>query len=71
VESDEELLCRATHAPEAFEPLVARHTKALHGYFTRRAGFDAARGSARGQQFGVARLRFRTDDGLLLPRCRG
>ncbi|AZM49728.1 RNA polymerase subunit sigma [Streptomyces sp. WAC 06738] len=75
MESDEELLSRAAEDPEAFEPLVARHAKALHGYFARRAsdaaddllaetwlraysaraGFDAARGSARGWLFGVAR----------------
>ncbi|MEO3848317.1 sigma factor [Streptomyces sp. B8F3] len=75
MESDEELLSRAADDPGAFEPLVARHAKALHGNFARRAsdaaddllaetwlraysaraGFDAARGSARGWLFGVAR----------------
>ena len=34
---DEELLGRAAHIPDAFEPLVERHSRALHGYFARRA----------------------------------
>ncbi|MEE1766050.1 MULTISPECIES: RNA polymerase sigma factor [unclassified Streptomyces] len=34
---DEELLDRAARHPAAFEPLVERHSRALHGYFARRA----------------------------------
>ncbi|MGI5195089.1 RNA polymerase sigma factor [Streptomyces sp. CA-288835] len=34
---DEELLARAARDPAAFEPLVVRHSAALHGYFARRA----------------------------------
>ncbi|WP_225859021.1 RNA polymerase sigma factor [Streptomyces albicerus] len=34
---DEELLTRAARHPAAFEPLVARHSTALHSYFARRA----------------------------------
>ncbi|MFB6679024.1 RNA polymerase sigma factor [Streptomyces sp. NPDC056390] len=35
--ADEALLARATTEPAAFEPLVARHSVALHGYLARRA----------------------------------
>ncbi|MCX5443536.1 sigma-70 family RNA polymerase sigma factor [Streptomyces sp. NBC_00569] len=35
--ADEELLARAATEPAAFEPLVARHSVALHGYLARRA----------------------------------
>ncbi|MQY13469.1 ECF RNA polymerase sigma factor SigR [Streptomyces sp. RB5] len=38
---DEQLLVRARHAPEAFEPLVRRHSVALHGYLVRRAPLAA------------------------------
>ncbi|MCG7525473.1 RNA polymerase sigma factor, partial [Streptomyces sp. OfavH-34-F] len=75
MDPDEDLLARSAREPTAFEPLVARHTTALHGYLVRRAPdaaddllsevwlqayahratFDAARGSARGWLFGVAR----------------
>lgn len=34
---DKELLGRAARDPDAFEPLVERHSRALHGYFARRA----------------------------------
>ncbi|MFF1709756.1 RNA polymerase sigma factor [Streptomyces sp. NPDC058268] len=34
---DEELLARTARDPAAFEPLVVRHSAALHGYFARRA----------------------------------
>ncbi|GGO56989.1 RNA polymerase sigma factor [Streptomyces lasiicapitis] len=34
---DEELLSRTARDPAAFEPLVVRHSAALHGYFARRA----------------------------------
>ncbi|WNI24319.1 RNA polymerase sigma factor [Streptomyces sp. ITFR-16] len=75
MDPDEDLLTRSAREPTAFEPLVARHSAALHGYLVRRApsaaddllsevwlqayahrgAFDAARGSARGWLFGVAR----------------
>lgn len=75
MDPDEDLLTRSAREPTAFEPLVARHSAALHGYLVRRAPaaaddllsevwlqayahratFDAARGSARGWLFGVAR----------------
>ncbi|MFE6766482.1 RNA polymerase sigma factor [Streptomyces sp. NPDC057689] len=75
MDPDEDLLARSAREPTAFEPLVARHSAALHGYLVRRAPaaaddllsevwlqayahrgtFDAARGSARGWLFGVAR----------------
>ncbi|QEV20010.1 RNA polymerase sigma factor [Streptomyces alboniger] len=35
--TDEELLARAGRDASAFEPLVRRHSDALHGYFARRA----------------------------------
>ncbi|MEU6995138.1 sigma-70 family RNA polymerase sigma factor [Streptomyces sp. NPDC046465] len=35
--TDEELLIRAARDASAFEPLVRRHSAALHGYFARRA----------------------------------
>lgn len=35
--TDEELLARSETDASAFEPLVERHSKALHGYFARRA----------------------------------
>ncbi|MBB5119480.1 sigma factor [Streptomyces eurocidicus] len=35
--TDEELLARSGTDASAFEPLVERHSKALHGYFARRA----------------------------------
>ncbi|MFI6874430.1 RNA polymerase sigma factor [Streptomyces sp. NPDC050400] len=35
--ADEDLLVRAATEPAAFEPLVARHSVALHGYLARRA----------------------------------
>ncbi|WAL97630.1 RNA polymerase sigma factor [Streptomyces sp. Je 1-369] len=35
--TDEELLARAARDASAFEPLVRRHSAALHGYFARRA----------------------------------
>ncbi|MPY53559.1 RNA polymerase sigma factor [Streptomyces acidicola] len=38
---DDELLLRSKQDPTAFEPLVARHSAALHGYLVRRAP-DAA-----------------------------
>ncbi|MFJ9585248.1 RNA polymerase sigma factor [Streptomyces acidicola] len=38
---DDELLLRSRQDPTAFEPLVARHSAALHGYLVRRAP-DAA-----------------------------
>ncbi|WP_371749358.1 hypothetical protein OG302_38345 [Streptomyces sp. NBC_01283] len=34
---DEELPARTARDPAAFEPLVARHSAVLHGYFARRA----------------------------------
>ncbi|MEV0522563.1 RNA polymerase sigma factor [Streptomyces sp. NPDC050439] len=34
---DDELLARTARDPAAFEPLVVRHSAALHGYFARRA----------------------------------
>ncbi len=34
---DEDALVRSRRRPEAFEPLVERHSVALHGYFARRA----------------------------------
>ncbi|MET8030438.1 RNA polymerase sigma factor [Streptomyces avermitilis] len=34
---DEELLGRTPRDPASFEPLVERHSAALHGYFARRA----------------------------------
>ncbi|WP_369244310.1 RNA polymerase sigma factor [Streptomyces sp. R41] len=34
---DEELLGRTARDPASFEPLVERHSAALHGYFARRA----------------------------------
>ncbi|MGX9888771.1 RNA polymerase sigma factor [Streptomyces sp. NPDC002276] len=34
---DEELLSRTARDPASFEPLVQRHSRALHGYFARRA----------------------------------
>lgn len=40
-ETDEALLARSVRDPVAFEPLVARHAAALHGYLARRAP-DAA-----------------------------
>ncbi|MGW1067101.1 RNA polymerase sigma factor [Streptomyces aureus] len=75
MDRDEDLLVRAAREPAAFEPLVDRHSVALHGYLVRRAPtaaddllsevwlqayatrhtYDAARGSARGWLFGVAR----------------
>ena len=75
MDPDEDLLARSAREPTAFEPLVARHSSALHGYLVRRAPaaaddllsevwlqayahrgtFDAARGTARGWLFGVAR----------------
>ncbi|MEU8624956.1 RNA polymerase sigma factor [Streptomyces sp. NPDC048669] len=75
MDSDEDLLTRAAREPTAFEPLVARHSAALHSYLVRRApevaddllselwlqayahrgNYDAARGSAKGWLFGVAR----------------
>ncbi|MFJ6834500.1 RNA polymerase sigma factor [Streptomyces sp. NPDC091209] len=36
-ETDEELLTRSVSDPVAFEPLVARHSTALHGFLLRRA----------------------------------
>lgn len=36
-EDDDAALTRAAHEPEAFEPLVARHSDALHAYLDRRA----------------------------------
>jgi RNA polymerase sigma factor (sigma-70 family) len=41
MDSDEDLLARSVREPEAFEPLVARHSVALHGYLTRRAPSSA------------------------------
>ncbi|MEU5420532.1 RNA polymerase sigma factor [Streptomyces sp. NPDC001407] len=35
--TDEELLARSGTDASAFEPLVERHSRALHGYFARRA----------------------------------
>lgn len=35
-ETDEELLTRSVRDPVAFEPLVARHSTALHGFLVRR-----------------------------------
>ncbi|MEU6125245.1 RNA polymerase sigma factor [Streptomyces sp. NPDC047123] len=35
--TDEDLLARAARDGSAFEPLVRRHSAALHGYFARRA----------------------------------
>ncbi|MBC3989647.1 RNA polymerase sigma factor, partial [Streptomyces sp. AC563] len=35
--TDEELLTRSRSDASAFEPLVERHSRALHGYFARRA----------------------------------
>ncbi|WP_240436546.1 hypothetical protein [Streptomyces sporangiiformans] len=35
--NDEELLSRTARDPASFEPLVERHSTALHGYFARRA----------------------------------
>ncbi|MBB5935447.1 RNA polymerase sigma factor [Streptomyces zagrosensis] len=35
--TDEELLARSDTDASAFEPLVERHSRALHGYFARRA----------------------------------
>ncbi|MFT2016530.1 RNA polymerase sigma factor [Streptomyces sp. 796.1] len=35
--TDEELLTRSVTDASAFEPLVERHSRALHGYFARRA----------------------------------
>ncbi|MEU3186033.1 sigma-70 family RNA polymerase sigma factor [Streptomyces sp. NPDC006923] len=37
METDDELLTRSVRDTEAFEPLVARHSTALHGYLARRA----------------------------------
>ncbi|MER5473071.1 RNA polymerase sigma factor [Streptomyces sp. NPDC002935] len=37
MEPDEDLLVRAAREPSAFEPLVDRHSVALHGYLVRRA----------------------------------
>ncbi|TDC21376.1 RNA polymerase sigma factor [Streptomyces sp. 8K308] len=37
MDPDDELLARAARKSSAFEPLVARHTAALHGYLVRRA----------------------------------
>lgn len=37
MDPDEDLLSRAAREPTAFEPLVARHSAALHGYLVRRA----------------------------------
>jgi RNA polymerase sigma-70 factor (ECF subfamily) len=37
VETDEDLLTRSVREPQAFEPLVSRHSPALHRYFSRRA----------------------------------
>ncbi|MES4907172.1 MULTISPECIES: RNA polymerase sigma factor [unclassified Streptomyces] len=37
VHTDDELLRRSQRDPTAFEPLVARHSAALHGYLVRRA----------------------------------
>ncbi|GGX76332.1 RNA polymerase sigma factor [Streptomyces fructofermentans] len=37
MDPDEDLLARAAREPAAFEPLVDRHSAALHGYLVRRA----------------------------------
>ncbi|MFD5517788.1 RNA polymerase sigma factor [Streptomyces sp. NPDC127066] len=37
MDTDEELLTRSLRDPVAFEPLVARHSPALHGFLARRA----------------------------------
>ncbi|MGW2590037.1 RNA polymerase sigma factor [Streptomyces sp. NPDC001515] len=37
MDPDEDLLTRAAREPAAFEPLVDRHSAALHGYLVRRA----------------------------------
>ncbi|MGW2472814.1 RNA polymerase sigma factor [Streptomyces sp. NPDC001665] len=37
MDPDEDLLARSAREPTAFEPLVARHSAALHGYLVRRA----------------------------------
>ncbi|MHB9856065.1 RNA polymerase sigma factor [Streptomyces krungchingensis] len=37
MDPDEDLLVRAVREPAAFEPLVDRHSAALHGYLVRRA----------------------------------
>ncbi|MFP3988161.1 hypothetical protein U9R90_11765 [Streptomyces sp. E11-3] len=37
VDEDATLLASAAHDPAGFEPLVLRHSAALHGYFARRA----------------------------------
>lgn len=37
MDPDEDLLARSAREPTAFEPLVARHSPALHGYLVRRA----------------------------------
>ncbi|MYY05990.1 MULTISPECIES: sigma-70 family RNA polymerase sigma factor [unclassified Streptomyces] len=37
MDPDEDLLARSAREPTAFEPLVARHSQALHGYLVRRA----------------------------------
>ncbi|MEU0782961.1 sigma-70 family RNA polymerase sigma factor [Streptomyces sp. NPDC006173] len=37
MDPDEDLLVRAAREPAAFEPLVDRHSVALHGYLVRRA----------------------------------
>ncbi|WP_433892256.1 RNA polymerase sigma factor [Streptomyces sp. CA-111067] len=37
METDEDLLTRSVREPTAFEPLVTRHARALHGYLARRA----------------------------------
>jgi RNA polymerase sigma factor (sigma-70 family) len=38
VDSDEALVARSTRKPAAFEPLVDRHSAALHAYLVRRCG---------------------------------
>ncbi|SEO86265.1 RNA polymerase sigma-70 factor, ECF subfamily [Actinacidiphila rubida] len=38
MDTDEEVLARARHDPAAFEPLVDRHSAALHAYLLRRCG---------------------------------
>lgn len=38
MDTDEEALSRARHEPAAFEPLVDRHSAALHAYLLRRCG---------------------------------
>ena len=72
-QTDAMIIERSMRAPECFGAIFDRHVTEVHGYLSRRTGFDAADGLV-GDVFRIAfesRSRYRTDRPSALPWLYG